>query len=333
MKISIIIPVYNKSKYLRTVLQEIKEQSFADFECLLIDDGSKDGSGEICDEFSLIDTRFKVFHIPNGGVSHARNLGLDNAKGEYITFIDADDEINNDYLLNLYDCATNNKADLVISSLKKVRDDGREEVLVIPYNGLYDRSMLLPDFAKIQKDTGIYGFCVAKLIKKDVIGKVRFDENIKLAEDLNFYLEIYHKVDKIYFDDKYLYYYLQAAENSSMLDADSKIDYFTQLKIQLKIVKFLQSSGAFNLENEEIMVKRLYDYVFFTIFHCKLKNVCDFTRKIKDLNLPEKIKEKTEEENFIRKVILFFYKKNLPVANIAVLAVYRFLRSMLHIFF
>lgn len=90
-KISVIVPVYNVEKYLRRCIDSILTQTFTDFELLLIDDGSKDESGKICDEYARKDERVRVFHKENGGVSSARNVGLDNARGEYISFCDADD--------------------------------------------------------------------------------------------------------------------------------------------------------------------------------------------------------------------------------------------------
>lgn len=91
--ISIIVPVYNSEKTLNRCIDSILSQTFHDWELLLIDDGSTDCSGEICDEYAIKDKRVKVFHKGNGGVSSARNVGLNNAKGEWITFIDSDDEI------------------------------------------------------------------------------------------------------------------------------------------------------------------------------------------------------------------------------------------------
>ena len=103
MKISVVIPVYNKEKYMDDLFQCLLSQTFEEFECILIDDGSTDASGEICDKVACIDKRFEVIHIPNSGVSHARNVGIDASCGEYITFIDADDRIPNNYLENLYE--------------------------------------------------------------------------------------------------------------------------------------------------------------------------------------------------------------------------------------
>ena len=93
-KISVIVPVYKAEQYIRRCVDSILAQTFTDFELLLIDDGSPDNSGAICDEYAAKDSRIKVFHKENGGVSSARNLGLDNVTGEYISFIDADDYIN-----------------------------------------------------------------------------------------------------------------------------------------------------------------------------------------------------------------------------------------------
>lgn len=115
--ISIIIPIYNTEKYLRRCLDSIVAQTYKDFECIIVDDGSTDGSGKICDEYVAKDNRFKVFHKKNGGVSSARNLGLDNAKGEYIAFCDADDYVKenwlSEFILRIPIC------DIVVSGFEK----------------------------------------------------------------------------------------------------------------------------------------------------------------------------------------------------------------------
>ena len=92
-KISVIIPVYNAEKYLYRCIDSVLVQTFTNWELLLIDDGSKDSSGVICDEYAAKDARVRVFHKENGGVSSARNLGLDNARGEWVAFVDSDDYI------------------------------------------------------------------------------------------------------------------------------------------------------------------------------------------------------------------------------------------------
>lgn len=322
MKITIIIPVYNKIRYLSTMLEQVRGQTFPDYECLLIDDGSTDGSGAVCDDFAARDDRFRVFHIPNGGVSNARNVGLDHARGEYITFLDGDDEITPDYLSNLYRCAEQSGTPIVIGNLQKVWEDRKDVVpLQIPYQGRYLISDLLPEFARVQKETGIYGFCVAKLIRRDLIADTRFAPGIKLAEDLNFYLDLYPKISAIYFDSKPNYSYLQAAENSSMLDADDRIDYFTQLVIQLKIIRFLTNKGAFSGENLKIMTDRIYDYVYFCLYHCKIAGLISMCSNLRKLNLPARIP--SGREPALKTMLLFLHRHQCDRTLVLVLRFYR----------
>jgi len=125
-KISIIIPVYNSSKYISKCIESILNQTEADFEVLLIDDGSLDGSGNICDRYAVIDSRIRVFHKQNGGVSSARNLGLDNALGEMIFFIDSDDTVDKDYLEKLM---IKSDEDYVISGVKILENDFLKPVM------------------------------------------------------------------------------------------------------------------------------------------------------------------------------------------------------------
>ena len=110
--ISVIVPVYNSEQTLHRCIDSILGQTYRNFELLLINDGSKDRSGEICDEFARQDSRVKVFHKENGGVSSARNVGLDNARGDWVTFVDSDDWVGDTYLDN-YSIKDNNSIDLI----------------------------------------------------------------------------------------------------------------------------------------------------------------------------------------------------------------------------
>lgn len=118
-KISVIVPVYNAEKYINQCVDSILNQGFTDFELLLINDGSKDKSGEICDDYAKCDQRVNVFHKENGGVSSARNVGIDHALGEYIVFIDSDDYVDKDYLSILMG---GNDADLVVTGYTSFGD-------------------------------------------------------------------------------------------------------------------------------------------------------------------------------------------------------------------
>ena len=118
--LSIIVPVYNVEQYLGKCLDSIKNQSFKDFEAILIDDGSTDGSGAICDEYAARDNRFKVIHQENKGVSNARNVGLELAIGQYFGLIDADDQIEPDMYENMISTAKEYMADIVTCDYRQI---------------------------------------------------------------------------------------------------------------------------------------------------------------------------------------------------------------------
>ena len=268
MQLSVIIPIYNKIQYVTTILQQVRQQSFSDFECLLIDDGSTDGSGAVCDEYATMDFRFRVLHTPNCGVSHARNVGLDAAQGEYITFIDADDSIKPDYLKNLIERIKEGGVDLLISGYEKVSAEGDVLLRVLPpKTGIFSIWEILPDFAQTQKETGLYGCCVAKVFPRRLVERIRFNEELKLAEDFDFYLNLYETVDSICLDDYAGYRYLQDADNSTANTPDDKLDYLAQLRIHLHYRSVLKKRNAYIAENQKILEERLTDYAFFVLFH------------------------------------------------------------------
>lgn len=190
--ISIIVPVYNSYKYLDFCLQSIQNQKYQDWECILINDGSSDGSGEICEKWANIDSRFRVVHQDNSGVSKARNNGIRKAKGDFIAFIDSDDWINDDYLSNLV--TNNNDIDLVLSGLIDQYGD-RDAIINKPMReGVFRieraSAYILEDL--LNKNL-LYG-PVVKLYKKKIIHKhnIYFPEDCSLGEDLVFnfkYLE------------------------------------------------------------------------------------------------------------------------------------------------
>lgn len=123
-KVSIIVPVYKAEKYIKRCVDSIIAQTFSDWELLLIDDGSPDRSGEIIEDYAKADARVRVFHKENGGVSSARNLGLDNAQGEYLTFVDADDWIDADNLAVCLPVIEQNRLDVLQFPFKRIDEKG-----------------------------------------------------------------------------------------------------------------------------------------------------------------------------------------------------------------
>lgn len=331
IEISVILPVYNKRKYLPKLFEQLHTQSFQYFECIIIDDGSTDGSEEICDTFAAEDPRVRVYHIVNGGVSHARNVGLDNAAGKYITFIDGDDEISPDYLKNLCTCAQRSNADLVIGGYKKFWDSGKQQNCSHPYGkGRFHKTEILSDFAKIQNQLGIYGYCWAKLFRAELSKGIRFDESIRLAEDLDFYLRLYPKIQSIYLDDKPNYLYRQEAENSSVLVRDDQIDYVSQLRINLRYRDFLVEENSYTGNNQEIVEQKINNYLYFSLFHYPQEQLGErfqLLRGICDENhvLPQ-------GDHGMQKLCLTFLRKNNLIGVKAVLYSYWAMRRIRNTF-
>lgn len=177
--ISIIVPIYNAEKYLRRCVDSILVQSYVDFELLLIDDGSPDGSGAICDEYMALDARVRVFHKVNGGVSSARNLGMEQAQGEWITFVDSDDWVEKNYLEDLI---ANSDADFVLSGFVGIPSGQK----ILADALLYERTSI-KNFIKRHQDDLLRGPC-GDLLKLSLIknNDIRFDTRIRYGEDTVF---------------------------------------------------------------------------------------------------------------------------------------------------
>ena len=328
MKLSIIIPVYNKIRYLSGLLEQVMGQTFADFECLLIDDGSTDGSGAVCDAFAKKDPRFRVFHIPNGGVSHARNVGLDAARGEYITFIDSDDGVRPGYLENLVQCIEKSCADLVISGFEKVTADGRLVRTVIPHHlGKAVFREQLPSFSAEQRESGIFGYCFAKVFPRTLARHIRFNEQLRLAEDFDFYLNLYEIIETVFLDNHTDYLYLQEAENSTGNTASEKIDYLAQLRINLHYRDMLQKRGVWSGENRDIVEGRLSDYAFFVLFHTPMPHYRERFHALYELCTAERVP--LSGGNMLRKCLFFCLRNRLHHAAKFTMTLYRLVRKLL----
>lgn len=181
-KISIIVPVYNTQEWLRRCVDSILAQTYTDFEVLLVDDGSIDGSGKICDDYASLDSRVRVFHKPNGGVSSARNMGLDNARGEWITFCDADDWVDIDYFDKIMFATYNNIANIIVSNFKYVHKGGIDVYKYTQCGEDKERSI-----CELLITMG--GTCVwAKFFRKELIENhnIIFPIGIRYCEDFKF---------------------------------------------------------------------------------------------------------------------------------------------------
>lgn len=256
MKISIIIPIYNSEKYLRQCLNSVQSQTFADFEVLLINDGSNDNSGKICDEYAAKDTRIKVFHKENGGVSSARNLGIDEAEGEWICFVDSDDVLEENYLTALVKSSVDSKADFIAQGFKKF-GNGIEKNMHLGV-GLFSASdfRTLFQIKKIQN----FGFPFSKLFKGEIIKKhqISFPISFSIAEDLAFMLMYLSKIQTIQLDAVHHYLYRQVDNSLSNRLREPSI-YFNRYNELKRIFKEEFNEVYIDLYNET--------HTFFSLKH------------------------------------------------------------------
>lgn len=188
--VSIIVPVYKVEEFLlRRCIESLTAQSHGNIEIILIDDGSPDNSGNICDEYAAADNRIKVIHTENGGVSSARNKGLDISSGDFITFVDSDDYVTKDYVKNLYETLIKNSADCSICSLNTFSDiSGAPESAVRYETKLFDLAEALDNmfYMKHIFDGADINAVAGTLYKRELIQGLRFNENVKIGEDFVF---------------------------------------------------------------------------------------------------------------------------------------------------
>lgn len=190
--ISIIVPVYKVEKYLPKCIESILSQTYSSFELLLIDDGSPDRCGQICDEYARRDARIRVFHKENEGVSEARNCGLDNAKGDYVTFADSDDWLESDILETLYDLLNKYNVDMSACGLQKEDEDGNILLRVTANDiDVRDRIKMLITLFKGDKYYSCLSWPTNKLYRRSIIEEnhIRFDKDIHYNEDRLFIFE------------------------------------------------------------------------------------------------------------------------------------------------
>lgn len=265
-EISVIIPVYNKERYIRVAIQSVLEQPFRDIEVVIVNDGSTDRSLEIVNRFAEKDGRIRIIDIPNGGVSNARNVGLSHAKGKWIQFLDADDWLEPDYLTAATQLLQENQADVLFSAFDMVDADGdivRE--VSVPTVGEKNQSELCSLFIKNQYKTGFFGYISNKLIRRSILLKCGaiFPVGITLAEDLDFYAKLYPAVKKAYFWAGKSFCYRQTLENYLN---NSNINYYDQLQIRIDIKTWFEKSELYQTYRR-VLDEQISQYAYYILFY------------------------------------------------------------------
>ncbi len=261
--VSIIVPIYKVEPYLRRCLDSIVNQTYTNLEIILVDDGSPDGCPQICDEYAVKDNRVVVIHKENGGLSDARNAGLDICKGEYIFFIDSDDFISKQAILTLYKACIEQNADIAIGNYQSFNKESeiQEEHTNAIFHHISFEDVMKKQLFHTHEFTQ---FVVAwnKLIKTEIAKKFPFPKG-QLCED-NFTTFKYFYNSKAIFTKETTYYYQNREQSIVNQLRGTEEDYLISIKYFQEKKSFLESHNFTNLAesfNERISEKMLNHYV------------------------------------------------------------------------
>ena len=254
-KISVIVPVYNVEAYLERCVESILQQTYTHFELILINDGSTDSSGQICDHLASQYENIKVYHIENAGVSNARNMGIQLATGSWVTFIDSDDFVTQDYLATLASAVEGVNVGFVIAPLHHIKNG---IVTDLPSHSEKTELWSTEETMKeLLMTTRTSFFPVAKLFKRDLLADEKFNTNYHLAEDALFLTELLLKTRcSCVFIDKPVYYY-DHREGSATTSVNRHV--FDTIEVYKQIIA--QVSQAFPNLKYELINRECWSYI------------------------------------------------------------------------
>lgn len=317
-KISIIIPVYNVEKYINKCIDSILNQTFTNFEVIIINDGSTDNSGYICNNYAVADNRVKVFHGTNKGVANARNQGIIKSKGEYIIFVDSDDYLEQNACKYLYEEAIKSKADVVLCGINIFYEDTDENEVIL-YNQkethrLYTNKEVIERYLTYE----IRGYSCNRITSR----KFMIDNNIKFSENITFEdmyptLKVLHLSNYISIINIPLYNYRQRKDSLSKSRKEKDIkDYINQVNRCIKYCDKFRDDYKLNNSIMSFEVKNYLNAVnwYIKLFRCDRSQVYkNYNSFFKDLNINYKLIEviKCREISKGYKIIYILWKAKL----------------------
>lgn len=331
--ISIIIPVYNAEKFLKRCIDSILNQSFKDFELILVNDGSTDSSGEICDFYGDHDERVRVFHLRNGGPSRARNQGMDQARGKYITFIDADDYVN-DHFSDTANKVRLEDYDIIVVPFSVV-DTTEKSIQLYQYKETsFSKSEKKDMFLKeIWLGEPLFGSCWNKWYKKSIIYKsnLRFNHKFYIAEDYLFNLHFYRECQSAILVSFPYYHYVQHGDSVT-----SRI-YYNRFEIAKTVyeesLKLLSDVNIHDPDSQSFVEEAYLSGVLRAMFDiAKRENKLTFINKI--LELKKYISDKevrallnTNRSHHFNRWAFFCLKHQLPVIYYSIFRIRNLLKG------
>ncbi|MBW4803829.1 glycosyltransferase family 2 protein [Loigolactobacillus coryniformis] len=300
--ISIIVPVYNATRYLDQCVKSLLVQTISNFEIILIDDGSTDLSWQFCKKWTEIDTRVKAIHQKNAGVSAARNQGIKNAAGEYITFVDSDDYVATNFLALLVEGFNKNDSiDLSITGYQKQKENGKIDVQTRGNSQILTQE---ESFADIFLDYGFEGYPFNKLFKTKLIreNNLIFATDITICEDLLFCVQYLSLASCVAYNPQPTYYYI-VRDNSALTSRQPgnpfKQQWLSEIVAYQRISRFVPIK--FKEAQQRLKARQVWVYSFITRLVFPADNITDKQHLIRELN------------QFIKNNIRFFLKStNYP---------------------
>lgn len=285
--VSIIVPIYKVEPYLRRCLDSIVNQTYTNLEIILVDDGSPDGCPQICDEYAARDKRITVIHKENGGLSDARNAGLDICKGDYISFVDSDDWINNCYIENLLSAAKFNNADIAVASCKYVSVNPLYSEKTFPMEpGEKKYNDILREIFELQNPSFVAA-CI-KLFNRNLILQFRFSKG-KIHEDEYLNYQWFYKAEKTVYEPNSIYYYFlhtdsitgKQSQYEKIEILNQQYSFFCQNRIKFPLQwilpslcwEYLWEYGKASLKHNSAATDKLHNFRHFTTLTIKERKV------------------------------------------------------------
>ena len=259
--VSIIIPIYNIEQYLDRCISSAANQTHRELQIILVNDGSTDRSPEICDRWAAKDSRIVVLHQENGGVSAARNRGLDTASGEYILWLDSDDYLAPDAVKCLLDTAAETSADMVICDFERGTDENY--VFSVPNKITYEQIEYITALYRIYQDSHSalrYAAPWAKLVKRQIYQDIRYPVG-RIFEDIYTTHKLIFRCDKIAVLDSTLFYYFQRSD--SIMNATFSLKKLDYLPALVERIELFRNCGLQELESiayDELLHSLIWEY-------------------------------------------------------------------------
>lgn len=303
--LSIIIPVYNVENYLEACVDSILSQDFKDYEIILIDDGSTDKSGKICDAYAAQDERVRVFHIENGGPSKARNYALAIADGKYVEFVDSDDQIESDALIKIYEKIHSQNEEVLIMNTNIV--DGNDsviQILNIPNKGKKSTDNILIELTPTSKAIYLH-YLWNKWYSLDFLRRnnITFDENVRLGEDFLFNCNVFKNATMIEGTDVLLYRYYKR-DNGSLSSKFNADELQRRKMMDAVLIDLYQSKGLYCAETREQIDQMIGAMAFASI------------RAVFGKNSPKRKKQKEYVRDFLESEYYDYLIKYLSSGNV-----------------